>query len=529
MLHIGMNAQRSSIFLCSACLIAGLVMLLCGWLMPAHLKAVDAAVLQAADRQRPTDLIRHPAPSGLPGLDPATNPVAAFLIRAENREKALALLEASPLPAVRELLRCRALTNTVLFHTSSSASGHAFDTAVALCGLLLEGGHLQPGLAAAILDRARTANHRENSAPIEEILMDELSLGQRFDWRHLLTFMGGIDDPRTLTDLADSVRNAGERLPVLYAAVEMSQRPSAVAHYLSKYSQTGLQDLVRSERFGAGGVNELLKRDQRLYVSSLRQRLAGRAPFNGWFRTAAGYALQTPRRALALKWLFYFSGGFFIAVALRLVWPQAPQGTGPRPARGSVLAREILFASGVLLAALLLSEPFLAQENQKGGAPFRLRLPSVGGPATSQTTRAIPSIMNTPNMTMSLLTLLLFFILQALIYAACLARLAETLRQNVPARVKLKLLENEDHLFDAGLYLGFVGTIICLILVSLGVLQFSLMASYSSTSFGIIFVSILKIFNVRPARRRLLLQAEEDLAPAEEPAPMSAHTFVTAP
>ena len=45
-----------------------------------------------------------------------------------------------------------------------------------------------------------------------------------------------------------------------------------------------------------------------------------------------------------------------------------------------------------------------------------------------------------------------------------------------------------DHLFDAGLYLGFVGTIISLILVSMGVIKFSLMAAYSSTSFGIIFV-----------------------------------------
>ena len=66
-------------------------------------------------------------------------------------------------------------------------------------------------------------------------------------------------------------------------------------------------------------------------------------------------------------------------------------------------------------------------------------------------------------------------------------------------RIKLKLLENEDHLFDAGLYLGFAGTIVSLILVSLGVIQPSLMAAYSSTSFGIIFVSIFKIFNLRPA------------------------------
>ena len=106
------------------------------------------------------------------------------------------------------------------------------------------------------------------------------------------------------------------------------------------------------------------------------------------------------------------------------------------------------------------------------------------------------------------MTLLLFFVLQALLYTACLVKLAEIRRQHVPPRIKLRLLENEDHLFDAGLYLGFVGTIISLILVSLGVIQSSLMAAYSSTSFGIIFVSVFKIFHLRPARRKLLLEGE---------------------
>jgi uncharacterized membrane protein YdfJ with MMPL/SSD domain len=89
-------------------------------------------------------------------------------------------------------------------------------------------------------------------------------------------------------------------------------------------------------------------------------------------------------------------------------------------------------------------------------------------------------------------------VLQALIYIACLVKLAEIRRQNVTPRFKLRLLENEDHLFDAGLYLGFVGTIVSLILVSMGVIKFSLMAAYSSTSFGIIFVCVFKIFNLRP-------------------------------
>ena len=70
------------------------------------------------------------------------------------------------------------------------------------------------------------------------------------------------------------------------------------------------------------------------------------------------------------------------------------------------------------------------------------------------------------------------------------------------------MLENEEHLFDAGLYLGFAGTIISLILVSLNVIAPSLMAAYGSTSFGIIFVSIFKIFHLRPMRRKLLLESE---------------------
>jgi hypothetical protein len=34
------------------------------------------------------------------------------------------------------------------------------------------------------------------------------------------------------------------------------------------------------------------------------------------------------------------------------------------------------------------------------------------------------------------------------------------------------------------------------------------MSAYSSTSFGIIFVSVLKIFHVRPMRRKLIIESE---------------------
>jgi hypothetical protein len=108
----------------------------------------------------------------------------------------------------------------------------------------------------------------------------------------------------------------------------------------------------------------------------------------------------------------------------------------------------------------------------------------------------------------SLITLLLFFVLQGFLYSASVIKLADIRKQPTSARIRLKLLENEEHLFDAGLYLGFVGTIISLILVSLGITKPSLMAAYSSTSFGILFVSFFKIFHLRPVRRRLLLESE---------------------
>jgi hypothetical protein len=90
--------------------------------------------------------------------------------------------------------------------------------------------------------------------------------------------------------------------------------------------------------------------------------------------------------------------------------------------------------------------------------------------------------------------------------------LNEIRRQPVDPKMKLRLLENEDHLFDAGLYLGFVGTIISLMLASLGIGSVSLMTAYSSTSFGVLFVCVLKIFHIRPLRRKLILESETPAA-----------------
>ena len=562
---------------CLICAVFGLLLAVCGLGVPAHLRAVDISVLQEAGAQTPglieqgltlvrqnklgaaQLLLRAAADEGVPdgqGLgaaitnsgaqhpawlvwgggdarlarlfasDPALpksgpEPFTDFLVREQNRTVVLELLQGSSLPTVQELLRCRALTNTVIFPPSQSASGQALDTAVAVCGLLLEGGHLSDGLSDGLFRLAEQSNRGGNPQRLEQALLDLMSLGRRLNWGQLTEFVGQIPDPETLRLLANLVRRSGGPLPVLFAAVQLSGEPAQVTAYLMSFSQTGPEDLGASLRFGAGGVKELLQRKQRLHYARFRQWVADHSALGGVLSAASVFCWRMPWLGLTVKWLLYLAGGFLIAAALHFARPATSGLERPLQVRGFHVAREMLFALGFLLVVLLLGEPFLAQEAQRVEFPFRLRLPTVGSAVPAGIPGANRTIMNQ----LSLLTLSLFFVLQALLYTACLLKLAEIRRQPLPSRIKLKLLENEDHLFDAGLYVGFAGTIISLILVSLGVIQPSLMAAYSATSFGIIFVSVFKIFHLRPLRRKLLLEAET--TPAAPPASSSAARFAT--
>lgn len=564
-----------------SCALASLVVIVCGLQVPAHLRAVDAMVLQTAGQNTPSlvdrgltlassnelgaaqlllaaaraawisnstelaeavDALANQQPAlNIPGrMEPGTagtliasglhspetnrppsafcaEPFTDFIVRSANRTRALQLLETSPEPLVGALLQLRALTNTVLFPPSSSTSGQALDAAIAIGGLLAESDHLTVGMITEATTLATQARRNGDSAQVEQLLMDLMSLGQRFNWGQLAGFVAHFQDAESLRVLGDYVRR-GEGVPEIYAAVCLSGDAAGVARYLTEFGRTGLGDLRASLVFGTGGLDELLQRRQQLCDSSFCRQVGSA----GWLSPAAIFSLQSPSAALAVKWLLYLFGGFLAAAAFHYARRVTPL-ERPLQVRGVHLAREFLFALGFLLVVLLWSEPFLAQENQPAPPPFRLRLPTVGSLAPAGNPGAPTNIMNQ----ITFLTMLLFFVLQALLYVASLVKLAEIRRQRVSSRMKLKLLENEDHLFDAGLYLGFLGTIISLILVSLGVFkQPSLMAAYSSTSFGILFVVLFKVVHLRGARRQLLMLAETE---APRPVATPAETTLAAP
>ncbi len=543
------------------CLFSALLLLGAGWLIPAHLRAVDASVIKAAGNHTDTLLetgqnleetrnlsasqmllraaeLEHiagrkslaipvniavtarPAWMPLGGAAPklesifgtsayravSTNiPFTEFILKIGNLDRTLEFLSASPNPVIKNLLECRSLTNLAVFPPSRSSSGQAFDAALCTCGLLVEEGSMSPAMTRNVAALCSDALAGGGSGRLEQLLLDYMSLGQRFDWNQLQNFNSRLDDAETLRILASYIRQSAGREPIIFSAVLLSRQPAEVAAYLTNFSKTGIDDLGASLADNAGGVRELLHRNLPISSSPLRQALDRYEPFATIMAFATDYCWRLPTFTLTLKWLMFLAAGFLLAEAVHFALPPPPALQRPLEVRGAKWAREFLFALGFLLVVLLSSEPFLARESQKEALPFRLHLSMLGGAATVGPPGIKSSFMNPSNV----LTILLFFVLQGLLYIACLVKLGEVRRQRVPSRLKLRLLENEDHLFDAGLYLGFLGTIVSLILSQITVShQLSFMVAYSSTSFGIVFVSIFKIFHLRPLRRQLVMEAE---------------------
>jgi hypothetical protein len=69
-------------------------------------------------------------------------------------------------------------------------------------------------------------------------------------------------------------------------------------------------------------------------------------------------------------------------------------------------------------------------------------------------------------------------------------------------------MENEENLFDGGLYIGIAGTASALVLQVLHIIPGDLLAAYSSNLFGIICVALVKIRHVRPYKRTLIMESQ---------------------
>ncbi len=424
-------------------------------------------------------------------------PIIDLLTKRTARAEALRVLQGSRRPGVRQMLLNRTLTNTVHFPAAATAAGQALEAAILTATLLNQGDYFSPSFRDAFEWLSMRANKGDPSGSLELVYLDLLSLGRRLDWVSLTELMKQIEDFATLRELAEAMRSHDGSTAAIYSAAILSGRPRAAAKYLARFPETGVNDLNFALSHGRGAVELLVKQQQRIYYAGLRNRVTGYDPFGTVFFGLVPTVVATQSGALVLKYGFLLVAAFCFARAISMITSALGIRFGFRLAADCVFALAITFVVGMTL------EPFVGLPDQHNEFPVLFQFPNLAGTTGPKLQQITQSHMND----LTIASLILFFVIQATIYICCLMKLAEIRRQPLVARMKLKLLENEDLLFDAGLYVGFVGSVIALILMSIGIGKISMMA-YASTSFGIIFVSVLKIFHVRPLRRQLIMESE---------------------
>ncbi len=438
-----------------------------------------------------------------PALDPLFNlrrrtpftsstPVLTFLIPERARASVRAYLSNSGSLGVQAILKTRDVSATGRFVPAGRPGGQPLDALILLAGLLYQGEHLSPTLQREVRGLAENAAARNELGELEGFYMDLLSLGRRLDWTQLGELLKRTENVRTVGEYAHLSRVAPDQLPYIYAAALLSDSADRVANYLIRYGKAGSEDLRLALADGQGAVDLLLQRAVPVNRSP--------GPAMG---AASALVLVHPRLMLALKYAGYILGLFLLLRGLD-VWIVAPAGgpsAGPQQrVRAGLLA--------VVMSALFVvaTEPFLLKAAPASEYRVRLVIPMLANTATRtpSTTNPNPVIMETS----TLVSIGVFAALQVVMYMACLRKIQEIERQEASPLLKLRLMENEENLFDSGLYVGMMGTAAALVLQVVGVIEPNLLAAYSSNLFGIICVALVKIRHVRGYKRRLILEGQ---------------------
>ncbi len=406
---------------------------------------------------------------------------------------------------VQEVLKNRMLQRTALFPPVASSSGQAFDAAILLTGLLMQAEALRPSLRAEIEQLAGAANRGYDSAPVEIVYLNVTSLAKRMTWDQLVAFLQRVKDLAQLRELTRAITLRPADLPVIFAAMYLAETPDAVAEYLRTMPKTGIRDVRFALGAGKGGLALLLARQEPLYYAPWRDWMLAVPGMSLLFRPLVALAQHSWLLALIFKYLLWLDGAFCLARACSSLRREPSALEMPLQVRGVRTLRQQAAAALAVAMAVALMEPGLARDQVPLQPATLWSLPRRNPSPT-------PAQVTTPHVVMNnqsnWLALAVFFAVQLTVYVVGLIKLREIKRQEIPSALKLKVLDNEENLFDTGLYVGLGGTGLSLVLLALNLFAASPMIAYASTGFGVFFASLLKIVHVRGYRRTLILQAE---------------------
>jgi len=419
--------------------------------------------------------------------------VLKFMILQQSRDNLRRYLAVSRLPAVQTLLKTRELATTQRFVPANRPGGQPLDAVILLTAYLWQTEHLSASLQREVRSLAEAAVATGQMGALEDFYLDILTLGQRLNWVQLSELLRTTGSLGTVGQFAHLARVAPEHLAVIYTAALMTRSADSVAHYLITFGRPGAEQLQLALSYGQGAVDQLVARQVPVTHTSGPE-----------FEFGAAFALRHPELALLGKYAAFLGGIFLLlrAVDRGLFFSVEAALRGAFPRMGSGLIAVIL-----TFIFFVFSEPFLLKAAPVSEYKVKLTVPIVGALAAP----AAPAVSNPPNnMELStILSITLFAAIQMGMYVVCLLKIAEIAKQPLPAPTKLKLMENEENLFDGGLYIGIAGTATALVLQVLGLINANLLAAYSSNLFGIVCVALVKIRHVRPYKRQLILEIQQ--------------------
>lgn len=426
-----------------------------------------------------------------------------ILIARPSRESVTALLAGSRNPLVIDILETGNYTTYRRLFPVSSSSGRPLEVTLLALGLLAQGDHFSDGIKSDLRSLLLDARASGSIGELEDVYLDTLSLIRLFDWGQLKEVIAHADSVNALTRLRYLLHRRPDDMALIYSLFVASSKPSQLFDYVSEFGDEGFDVLSRTLGYGLNGYSLVLREQLPVEASLVESELG---IFQSVQNSLAPFSLRNPELSLVLKYASFFLGSFLA------LYGGSKFGSFYKERVSPMLAytQRLFGATASVVVFALLSEPYLSGAGSFNGYSFRFSMPVL-----AQVDGELQIIETTPTTTMETATLLsiaFFFLLQALVFLICMLKVREIEKRDTDSLVKLKLMENEDNLFDCGLYVGIAGTCISLVMQIIGVVEANLLAAYSSNLFGILCVAIVKIRLVRPYKTKLILASEEKIA-----------------
>lgn len=425
------------------------------------------------------------------------------LIARPCREAVNRLLENSRNPLVPDLLETGSLTSYKRLLPVSSASGRPLEVTLLALALMVQGDHLSDGFKSDLRDLVWNANATGEVRALEDLYLDMLSMLRLFDWGQLKELLGRVESAGTLKRLRYVFHRRPDDIDALFTMVLAAPAPSDFLDYLASYGDEGFEVLLASLSYGLEGFRLVIR--EQLPVESIHE-VSSDSLYENLQYALVPFSLRNPELSLVIKYTSFFFGAFFS------LWGMSLFGRFYKESISPLLAYTQRFfgALASVLVFAVLSEPYLASGGDFVGYSFKLSLPVL-----AQVDGELQVIETTPTTSMetgTLLSIAFFFLLQALVFLICMLKVREIEKRDLDSLVKLRLMENEENLFDSGLYVGIAGTCISLVMQVINLVEHNLLAAYSSNLFGILCVAIVKIRLVRPYKTRLIMDSEDHIA-----------------